>query len=195
VDQDRPYKSFKKYVDRSKEQPKPIEQNFPLRSNHAEVSSSIWTNHYEITLDPKYRLYEYRIDDLTGRNKNKTKKLIKVAIEHLPFLKTNKDKFATDYFSTIIAWKELHADLPEDDLDVSTQSASVPGAVWGSYEIPFGREPTIPIWLKFERVVDTNSQHERFREWRPELGSMAFRRDCQSTKHPDVESYPCPGSF
>jgi hypothetical protein len=105
VDQDRPYKSFKKYVDRSKEQPKPIEQNFPLRSNHAEVSSSIWTNHYEITLDPKYRLYDYRIDGLAGRNKNKTKKLIKVAIEHLPFLKTNKDKFATEYFSTIIAWK------------------------------------------------------------------------------------------
>jgi hypothetical protein len=159
VDQDRPYKSFKKYVDRSKEQPKPIEQNFPLRSNHAEVSSSIWTNHYEITLDPKYRLYDYRIDGLAGRNKNKTKKLIKVAIEHLPFLKTNKDKFATEYFSTIIAWKELYSDLPEDDLVVSTQSASVPGAVWGSYEIPFGRESTIAIWLKFERVVDTNSMN------------------------------------
>jgi hypothetical protein len=61
LDKDRPYKSFRKYVDRTKKQSELLEQNFALRINHAQTSSSIWTNHYEIQLDPMYPLYEYRI--------------------------------------------------------------------------------------------------------------------------------------
>jgi hypothetical protein len=100
-----------------------------------------------------------RIDSLAGRNKNKTMKLFKAAIEYLPFLRSKKDNSATDYFSTIIVGEELHADLPEGDLVHSTHSTIVPVAVWGSYEIPFGRESTIPIWLKFGRIADTDSMN------------------------------------
>ena len=110
-------------------------------------------------MDPKYSLYEYRIDGLAGRNKNVTKNLIKAAIEHLSFLKDKKVKFATNYFSTNIAWEELHADLPEDDLVRSILTKSVPGAVWGSYKILFSRESTILIWLKLEHVVDTGNMN------------------------------------
>jgi hypothetical protein len=125
-----------KYIDHFTENKKVFKLNFPLRNkDYMPEDSQIWTNHYELDIDPKQTLWEYRLEGLSGRSKKKTRKMFKAAIEGLPILNDKKDKFATDYLTTIIAWESLHGDLSDENLEKRPTTKNHIGCVWGSYEV------------------------------------------------------------
>jgi hypothetical protein len=61
--------------------------------------------------------------------------MFKAAIEGLPILNDNKDNFATDYLTTIIAWESLHGDLSDENLEKRPTTKNHIGCVWDSYEV------------------------------------------------------------
>jgi eukaryotic translation initiation factor 2C len=85
-----------------------LQSKFPLRQGFANPTTTVFTNHFAIKLDPAMSLYEYNITGLPARvGRRTTMKLVETALDSIPFWKDNKDKIATDYQKTLITWAEL----------------------------------------------------------------------------------------
>tara|TARA_R110002003_G_scaffold138_10_gene12725 strand:+ start:7131 stop:7817 length:687 start_codon:yes stop_codon:yes gene_type:complete len=84
---------------------------FPLRKTLATPNTTVFTNHFEIKLDPKMQLYEYNIQGLPARvGKRTCRILVREMINAIPFLRANQDMFATDYEKKLISWIEIAPD-------------------------------------------------------------------------------------
>jgi eukaryotic translation initiation factor 2C len=111
---------------------------FPLRQALATPTTSVYTNNFVITLNQDTPLYEYNITGLPVKaSKSTARTLLKEAINHLPFLKDNQDKFTTDYHKKLISWVKL-PHLP---------SVGVRSAEW---------KPTMDIGFHYIGPVDTD---------------------------------------
>lgn len=74
-------------------------------SNLSDNSVDVSTNHFELHIEEKAKLFEYEIQGLTGegRSKKKIQKLFSEAIKQWDFLRDNADYFTTDSCKTIVS--------------------------------------------------------------------------------------------
>jgi hypothetical protein len=87
---------------------------YPLRTGFTDLTgpktAQILTNHFNYEISPG-RLWEYKITGLNETRRDKVKRIFVKAIEQWPFLQINKAKFASNYFDSIVSWKNLHEDI------------------------------------------------------------------------------------
>ncbi|CAI6332683.1 unnamed protein product [Periconia digitata] len=92
--------------------------NHPLRQKFLQTkppgSKVVVTNHFEYNIHVD-NLYEYQILDINEKDRRKTKNIFARTIEKTPFLAQNRDKFATDYISTIVAWDRLGPEMKNEE--------------------------------------------------------------------------------
>lgn len=95
---------------------------YPLRKAFLKMDSTkppVLTNHFQYDITVK-KLYEYQILDFNDKDRRKIKEMFTSAIDNTPYLDDNRDKFATNYLDTIVAWEDLQPNLnPKDTLDLS----------------------------------------------------------------------------
>lgn len=112
---------------------------FPLRKTFHTTSTSVYTNHFAIKVDPKSPLYEYQIIGLPESVGRKTTKvLIQNMINNNKAWKDHENNFTTDYRESIISWVKLPQELL-GPVDVSSRE---------------GRE-LISLSLELKGAVDT----------------------------------------
>jgi eukaryotic translation initiation factor 2C len=81
---------------------------FPLRKAFATASTTVYTNHFAIELDPSMPLYEYKINGLPEKMGNRSKRiLVQTMIDNTPFLTAHRDRFVTNCKETLISWIKL----------------------------------------------------------------------------------------
>jgi eukaryotic translation initiation factor 2C len=86
-----------------------------------------------------------------GVSRRMKKFFVDTAIEKSAALNGNPDYFATDYNKTIITWKDIRKDL--DGSVRGNQRESV----WHLVDIQDGENRVVTLYLKYVRVVDTNT--------------------------------------
>lgn len=116
-----------------------LKAEFPPRQGLANPTTTVYTNHFAIKLDPETPLYEYRITGLPSRVGNRTtKKLIAEAIDDVDCMKNNQDKFVIDYkLMRLVSWI---------DMDISQMNGSARTSEW--------RDPVV---VTFERLGKVNT--------------------------------------
>jgi hypothetical protein len=71
------------------------------------------TNHFEVVVDHSVKFYRYCITGISESERRSTRRrYIETAIQNVPFLRNNRNHFATDNIDTIISWKDLHSLAP-----------------------------------------------------------------------------------
>lgn len=121
--------------------------------NPKRVATRVFTNHFDVTLQPGTVLYEYTIVPINSTlSRAKKRLLVKSFIENCPTLKNNIGKFATDYVSTVIAWESLH-NLQEYDLESDVDHAEVTSYTSGE------KDSGVPLqlFLRFTNCWPTNT--------------------------------------
>ncbi|KAK4963883.1 hypothetical protein LTR66_012595 [Elasticomyces elasticus] len=89
-----------------------------------DTKQKVFTNHFQVTLQPSRCLYEYTIGDFDEEDTRQQKrKLIERLIAAVPLLHNHQRFFASDYVSRIIAIKDLS--LLEDPTRVPLPEASL----------------------------------------------------------------------
>ena len=122
---------------------------FPPRESFFDDHSKqevILTNHFEYKLNTD-TFYEYRILDLGTKNRKRMRDLIGSAMTHWSFLQQNMDFIATNYIDTVVSWKPLHLDLPENSCE------------W-FHDIPSSNRDPIRARFKFANSFDADKLRE-----------------------------------
>ncbi|KAF1951180.1 Piwi-domain-containing protein [Byssothecium circinans] len=92
-----------------------FEGDFPFRKQFADTNSTVFSNHFTLTLNPNMPLYEYNITNFPeGMGTTRARLAVRVMLEHDEYLVQQQDNFATDYLTRIISWVKL------DDTKLST---------------------------------------------------------------------------
>ncbi|PVI04669.1 Piwi-domain-containing protein [Periconia macrospinosa] len=89
---------------------------YPLRKEFLSTKANkpMLTNHFEYKFNGKY-LHEYRITEIKEKDRRRIKSIFKLAIEEIPGLADKRDKFATNYIDTIVAWEDLKLGMNAGD--------------------------------------------------------------------------------
>jgi hypothetical protein len=114
-------------------------------------NKTILTNHFEYAVTTSV-FYQYNILDLGIKNRKKLRALFHSAILTLPFLRQNRDYFATNYIDTIAAWKPLLNHV-EDGSEVAE------GTETGPHNIPIGKS-SVMTRFKYVKKIDTTALHQ-----------------------------------
>jgi hypothetical protein len=116
-----------------------LQAEFPLRQGLANPTTTVYTNHFTIKLDPEIPLYEYSITGLSSRVGNRTtRKLISEAMDNINCMKNNRDKFVIDYkLMRLVSWV---------DIDIPSMNGSARTSEW--------RDPVV---VTFERLGKVNT--------------------------------------
>ncbi|EAT81940.2 hypothetical protein SNOG_10546 [Parastagonospora nodorum SN15] len=116
-----------------------LQAEFPLRQGLANPTTTVYTNHFAIKLDPVTPLYEYIITGLPSRVGNRTtRKLISEAIDDIDCMKNNRDKFVIDYkLMRLVSWV---------DIDIPSMYGSARTSEWRD-----------PVLVTFERLGKVNT--------------------------------------
>lgn len=87
----------------------------PLREAFLDdqADKHVLTNHFEYTVHGASVFYEYKILGISSKDRRRVKGTYEKAIESWGFLKDHKNEFATNYFDTVVAWKDLHQHITE----------------------------------------------------------------------------------
>lgn len=124
-----------------------------LRSIH-DTKERVLTNHFEIRVNPNTKFYEYQITGMPASAKrNLRKRLMMTVIEDVSFLQNKKDKFATDYFETIISWEDLHSSAPGQEITTRDDNNPDLFREWRLLDVN-DRDGTINLNLRFMGEVD-----------------------------------------
>lgn len=82
--------------------------SFPFRQATATPSTTVYTNHFQMKIDPAMKLYEYNITGLPARMSQQTQRLLVTElIDAQPFLKLNRSQIITDYNEKLISFVEI----------------------------------------------------------------------------------------
>ncbi|UPX17281.1 uncharacterized protein EKO05_0007647 [Ascochyta rabiei] len=134
-----------------------VKADFHTRESFVDAKGRVYTNHFQLTIQPDQKLYQYKIGStLQGRNKRKIRALMKTTMDSYDFLKDHSAFFATNHFDTIVAWKPLHSSVgPQHHrIDGDGQNA---GSAWMlQHQLQDGLT-NIGITFIFEGMVDVAS--------------------------------------
>jgi hypothetical protein len=131
-----------------------VDLQYPVRESFGPKPLQVITNHFQMRLDPGHTLHQYKIIPvMTGRSKRRIRLAIETVIEQCDFLSTHRDKFATDYFDTIVAWTELHNHLTTSNHKLLSGNGSVAPSTWHLITLQDG-PATLSFQLKYEGLVE-----------------------------------------
>lgn len=129
------------------------ELEFPKREMFANARSHVFTNHFEVELPEDLQLHKYTIfSNFSGLNKRKIRDIVKSMIAASPYLAPKQANFATDYYGTIVAWTNLHKDIPLKFAEPPTGTATSANT-WRIVSLQDGPTPR-HILLRYEGLVD-----------------------------------------
>lgn len=127
------------------------ELDYPTRTEFAKYTKNtkLITNHYQLFHDTsdKIILHEFKIPELEKMTKVKARAIIKSLIANFITLKSCQHQFATDYYSTIVAW----VDLRQAMASAGHTLISAPGE---AHQYHLATFPEGPISLKYVRTVN-----------------------------------------
>jgi eukaryotic translation initiation factor 2C len=88
-----------------------FDEDFPFRTEFADAKSTVFSNHFVLSLNTDTPLYEYNIVGFpTKIGPTKAKLLVHKMMEKDVYLSSQRDLLATDYLTRIIAWTKLDGD-------------------------------------------------------------------------------------
>lgn len=124
---------------------------FPLRSNFEPATTDIFTNRFEVQINPGVTPHEFRILGIPDGLSRKAKKMfVDTAIEKSVVLNRNQDHFSTDYDKTIITWKDIRSELDAD----TDWNRSADG--WHLVNVLDGEQRKCSLYLTYVRTIDTD---------------------------------------
>ncbi|KAJ4341740.1 hypothetical protein N0V95_007132 [Ascochyta clinopodiicola] len=134
-----------------------VEADFHTRESFVDAKGRVYTNHFQLIIQPDQKLYRYKIaSTLQGKDKRKIRALMKTTLASYDFLRDNSAFFATDHFDTIIAWKPLHSLIGTPHLRISGDGQT-PNSTWRLRPELLDGETAIGITFIFEGMVDVGS--------------------------------------
>jgi hypothetical protein len=129
-----------------------VDLDYHTRQGFVKSTSRVYTNHFQIKIQPTQQLFMYKLEStMPGRNKRKTRALVKTAMQSYPFLSSNSAHFATDHFETIIAWTPLVPHGAGHVLQNGDEQS--PGSQW---RLPDMQDDglSFQVYFSFEGMVD-----------------------------------------